>query len=129
MAFGVPILAFRTANRCFRPPLYASALQIRLQTTACEASNVDAIVVGAGTDHTLLLGHLGFAYTFLLITSVCSLDMGHLETIGRLCPGVVGLAIARSLAQEGREVIVLESASQIGTSTSSRNSEVIHAGA
>jgi len=42
--------------------------------------------------------------------------------------GVVGLAIARRLAQAGREVIVLESAEGIGTVTSSRNSEVIHAG-
>lgn len=42
--------------------------------------------------------------------------------------GVVGLAIARQLAQSGLDVIVLESASDIGTGTSSRNSEVIHAG-
>jgi L-2-hydroxyglutarate oxidase LhgO len=42
--------------------------------------------------------------------------------------GVVGLAIARSFALAGREVIVLESESTIGTGTSSRNSEVIHAG-
>jgi L-2-hydroxyglutarate oxidase LhgO len=42
--------------------------------------------------------------------------------------GVVGLAIARRLAQSGREVIVLEAADAIGTVTSSRNSEVIHAG-
>src|ERR1700753_449757 len=42
--------------------------------------------------------------------------------------GVVGLAIARRLAQAGREVIVLEAAEGIGTITSSRNSEVIHAG-
>ncbi|MGP9813859.1 NAD(P)/FAD-dependent oxidoreductase [Rhodopseudomonas sp. NSM] len=42
--------------------------------------------------------------------------------------GVVGLAIARRLAQAGREVIVLEAAEGIGTGTSSRNSEVIHAG-
>src|ERR1700722_4172114 len=42
--------------------------------------------------------------------------------------GVVGLAIARALALAGREVIVLESESAIGTGTSSRNSEVIHAG-
>jgi L-2-hydroxyglutarate oxidase LhgO len=42
--------------------------------------------------------------------------------------GVVGLAIARSLALQGREVIILESESSIGTGTSSRNSEVIHAG-
>ncbi|HXM70393.1 MAG TPA: FAD-dependent oxidoreductase, partial [Thermoanaerobaculia bacterium] len=42
--------------------------------------------------------------------------------------GAVGLAIARALALEGREVIVLEKAAQIGTETSSRNSEVIHAG-
>jgi L-2-hydroxyglutarate oxidase LhgO len=42
--------------------------------------------------------------------------------------GVVGLAIARRLAQAGLEVIVLEAAEGIGTVTSSRNSEVIHAG-
>src|SRR3712207_2376605 len=42
--------------------------------------------------------------------------------------GVVGLAVARALALAGREVIVLEAAEAIGTETSSRNSEVIHAG-
>jgi len=42
--------------------------------------------------------------------------------------GVVGLAVARALALAGREVIVLETAEGIGTETSSRNSEVIHAG-
>jgi L-2-hydroxyglutarate oxidase LhgO len=42
--------------------------------------------------------------------------------------GVVGLAIARELAAAGREVIVLEAEDAIGTHTSSRNSEVIHAG-
>jgi len=42
--------------------------------------------------------------------------------------GVVGLACARALALAGREVIVLEAAGAIGTETSSRNSEVIHAG-
>lgn len=42
--------------------------------------------------------------------------------------GVVGLAIARALAMKGQDVIVLESADAIGTGTSSRNSEVIHAG-
>ena len=42
--------------------------------------------------------------------------------------GVVGLAVARALALAGREVMVLESEGGIGTGTSSRNSEVIHAG-
>ena len=42
--------------------------------------------------------------------------------------GVVGLAIARALAAEGREVIVLERNAAIGMEISSRNSEVIHAG-
>ena len=42
--------------------------------------------------------------------------------------GVVGLAVARALAEAGREVLVLEAADAIGTGTSSRNSEVIHAG-
>lgn len=42
--------------------------------------------------------------------------------------GVVGLAVARALALAGREVVVLEATEGIGTGTSSRNSEVIHAG-
>ena len=42
--------------------------------------------------------------------------------------GVVGIAIARALALAGRDVLVLEAADAIGTETSSRNSEVIHAG-
>lgn len=42
--------------------------------------------------------------------------------------GVVGLAVARALAERGREVIVIERATAFGTGISSRNSEVIHAG-
>jgi L-2-hydroxyglutarate oxidase LhgO len=42
--------------------------------------------------------------------------------------GVVGLAVARALAIAGREVVILEAEVAIGTHTSSRNSEVIHAG-
>jgi len=42
--------------------------------------------------------------------------------------GVVGIAVARALALAGRGVLVLDAAEGIGTETSSRNSEVIHAG-
>ena len=42
--------------------------------------------------------------------------------------GVVGLAVSRALAMRGREVLVLEGESAIGTVTSARNSGVIHAG-
>ncbi|MBV1933784.1 MAG: NAD(P)/FAD-dependent oxidoreductase [Parvibaculaceae bacterium] len=42
--------------------------------------------------------------------------------------GVVGLAIARTLSKQGRDVLVLEKEHAIGTHTSSHNSEVIHAG-
>jgi len=42
--------------------------------------------------------------------------------------GIVGLAVARALALAGREVVILEAEEAIGTHTSSRNSEVIHAG-
>ena len=42
--------------------------------------------------------------------------------------GVVGLAIARALSLAGREVYVLEAERSFGMGTSSRNSEVIHAG-
>lgn len=57
------------------------------------------------------------------------MDRVDLVVIGA---GVVGLAVARALAQSpafaGRETMVLEAADAIGTGTSSRNSEVIHAG-
>ncbi|MFA7282671.1 MAG: NAD(P)/FAD-dependent oxidoreductase [Sterolibacterium sp.] len=42
--------------------------------------------------------------------------------------GVIGLAVARCLAQAGREVLLLEAAETFGNGISSRNSEVIHAG-
>jgi L-2-hydroxyglutarate oxidase LhgO len=42
--------------------------------------------------------------------------------------GIIGLAVARVLARAGREVLLLEKERWIGQDTSSRNSEVIHAG-
>lgn len=42
--------------------------------------------------------------------------------------GVIGLAVARALALAGREVLVVEAASAVGTGVSARSSEVIHAG-
>lgn len=42
--------------------------------------------------------------------------------------GAVGLAVARALAQAGHETVVLERHDLIGSETSARNSEVIHAG-
>ena len=49
----------------------------------------------------------------------------HILVVGA---GVVGLAVARQAALNGHEVTVAEAANAIGTGTSSRNSEVIHAG-
>lgn len=53
--------------------------------------------------------------------------MDHIDTcvIGA---GVVGLAIGRTLAAQGAEVLVLDCEAHIGQGISSRNSEVIHAG-
>lgn len=42
--------------------------------------------------------------------------------------GVVGLAVGRALAAQGLETIVVDRAGAIGTETSARNSEVVHAG-
>ncbi len=53
--------------------------------------------------------------------------MEHVDAVV-IGAGVAGLASARALALAGREVIVLEREDSIGTHTSSRNSEVIHAG-
>jgi L-2-hydroxyglutarate oxidase LhgO len=51
-----------------------------------------------------------------------------LERVVVVGAGVVGLAVARVLAQVNREVLILESEAGFGTSTSARSSEVIHAG-
>jgi len=53
--------------------------------------------------------------------------MPDIETIV-IGAGVIGLAIGRTLAMSGREVMVLERHDLIGSETSARNSEVIHAG-
>jgi len=53
--------------------------------------------------------------------------MDNIDTVV-IGAGVVGLAVARAFAMAGREVLVLEAAESFGTGTSSRNSEVIHAG-
>jgi len=42
--------------------------------------------------------------------------------------GVIGLAVAREAARAGRDVVVVEAERRPGTVTSSRNSEVVHAG-
>src|SRR5688572_4173456 len=59
--------------------------------------------------------------------STGSRDVDKLDAVV-LGAGVVGLAVARALAAAGREVVILEAEDAIGTHTSSRNSEVIHAG-
>ncbi len=55
------------------------------------------------------------------------MNIDHLDSIV-IGGGVVGLAIARALALAGREVAILEQHEATGSETSSRNSEVIHAG-
>lgn len=54
-------------------------------------------------------------------------DIEQVEAVA-IGAGVVGLAVARALARAGHEVVVLEALDAIGTVTSARNSEVIHAG-
>lgn len=51
----------------------------------------------------------------------------HVEAVV-IGAGIIGLACARALARQGREVIILEQHAAFGTETSARNSEVIHAG-
>lgn len=68
-------------------------------------------------------------------TIVRGISGGGAETVAKervdtvvIGAGVVGLAVARELSRRGREVLILEAASSFGTVTSSRNSEVVHAG-
>ena len=51
-----------------------------------------------------------------------------MDSIDCLVIGAGGLAVVRALARRGREVIVVEAENLIGTGTSSRNGEIIHAG-
>lgn len=56
-------------------------------------------------------------------------DMEEFETEAVVIgAGVVGLAVARALALKGMDVVVIERHGHPGEETSSRNSEVIHAG-
>jgi hypothetical protein len=72
-------------------------------------------------------------FTFSILTpgqcQACGLNKmtEHVEAVV-IGAGVVGLACARALARAGKEVIILERNSAMGTETSARNSEVIHAG-
>jgi L-2-hydroxyglutarate oxidase LhgO len=68
---------------------------------------------------------LKFSFQFCLVLVVSEPDFVDTCVIGA---GVVGLAVARSLAVSGLEVLVLESGPRFGEGVSSRNSEVIHAG-
>lgn len=56
--------------------------------------------------------------------------MTPIETVDTVVigAGVIGLAVARALAMQGREVLIVEAADAIGTEVSARNSEVLHAG-
>jgi L-2-hydroxyglutarate oxidase LhgO len=53
--------------------------------------------------------------------------MDHIDSVV-IGAGVVGLAVARALALEGRETLIVEKEGLIGSGASSRSSEVIHAG-
>lgn len=66
-----------------------------------------------------------FASAKKTITTSASKEKVDCVVIGA---GIVGIAIARELSIRGRDVLVLDSAATFGTGTSSRNSEVIHAG-
>jgi L-2-hydroxyglutarate oxidase LhgO len=72
----------------------------------------------------ILRNHGLFVLKFLE-SGGCALETIDCVVIGA---GVVGLAVARAQALRGREVLLLEAANAIGSGTSSRNSEVIHAG-
>ena len=64
---------------------------------------------------------------FLPETGTLPANVDYVECIV-IGAGVIGLAIARDLAVAGRDVLLLERHAAIGTETSSRNSEVVHAG-
>ena len=62
---------------------------------------------------------------FRRTTTLC--DQFHVQS-AVIGAGVIGLSVARALSKKGHEVLLLEQSNTIGSGTSSRNSEVIHAG-
>ncbi len=78
-----------------------------------------------------MIGAVGYRFPSRA-TSIAGRQVGKLESyqVNTLVvgAGVVGLAIARELAQAGRELLLVEAEENFGTVTSSRNSEVVHAG-
>ena len=62
-----------------------------------------------------------------MVRSTTPLRQHHIQT-AIIGAGVIGLAVGRALSKKGHEVLLLEQATSIGSETSSRNSEVIHAG-
>ena len=62
------------------------------------------------------------------MTSCTTISMKESVDVAIIGAGVVGLAIAEAVAVKNRRVVVLEKNDSFGQETSSRNSEVIHAG-
>jgi L-2-hydroxyglutarate oxidase LhgO len=62
------------------------------------------------------------------MTSCAKISKKESVDVAIIGAGVVGLAIAEALAVKNRRVVVLEKNDSFGQETSSRNSEVIHAG-
>lgn len=62
------------------------------------------------------------------MAAVAALSPSFHTEVAVIGAGVVGLAITRALTKAGKEVLLLEKEKRVCTATSSRNSEVIHAG-
>jgi L-2-hydroxyglutarate oxidase LhgO len=73
------------------------------------------------------INFLLLSYTLAILYMLLKHTVYSVDTVV-IGAGVIGLAVARSLAKSGREVLILERNASIGQETSSRNSQVIHAG-
>ena len=62
-----------------------------------------------------------------MLRTASTCQQHHIQT-AIIGAGVIGLSVARALSQKGQEVLIIEQSTTIGSGTSSRNSEVIHAG-
>ena len=62
-----------------------------------------------------------------MLRTASTCQQHHIQT-AIIGAGVIGLSVARALSQKGHEVLIIEQSTTIGSGTSSRNSEVIHAG-
>ena len=101
--------------------------QIAVKQSTCQATYMHKPLVFAPAGSEVLARRVHYPAGSTVNNEMAASAAYHVNTVV-VGAGAVGLAAARAIAATGRETIILEREKSIGQGTSSRNSEVIHAG-